>query len=289
MGEQTTRLGIACALAVSVAAGCTILTSLDGLSSGGDAGLRADGASEAAADAAVADAASPMEGGDAGGTDAGFCASSTDLEACEDFDTAPSAAFENVTGPASQTLDTATSASAPRSLRIETSALVAGKSTFAYRRASAAVTPSTRRITSLLALSVDQAGTGGLIASDIRLVDGAGSLEVHLVVSELEANIEELRARGGPAVFAYHKLSKPVPTGRFVRVQLDVELDNAAVWTVTVLLDGETVLSHVPLTLWNTTGAFTARAGSGVVYIQGPATPWNIHVDDIGLNVEPKP
>lgn len=87
---------------------------------------------------------------------------------------------------------------------------------------------------------------------------------------------------GNDYCYEGHRLSRPIPTGKWTRVRVDVIADGGA-RRLRASLDGESVLD-VALVCW--TGFIAGRLTyyTGAAYLRGPAAPWRFRIDSITVD-----
>lgn len=267
---------LAPAAALSIAA-CS-LTALDGFSGGGEGALDAsDDGGPAAADVVVA-ADAGSEGGDEGG--APFCATRPGAAVCEDWDvgdpllrwtkevTGTGGSAEIVDGPVR---------SAPRALRATVGTSNTSRGSFLRRSLPGSVTHAKVGYS----LFVEQRPTSSEIETNIvifRLPDSS-TQEFYLAIDAGGASIVEQRS--GP-VNDYTALGDAIPTGRWVRVELDISFAGSRTFVLTI--DGVERLRR-PLVYAGTGGSPVLLAG--ISYAGPEVDRGSIVLDDYVFEVLP--
>jgi hypothetical protein len=278
------------AVAAVALCGCTLVTSLTGLSDGDAPSAPADASPEAVA---AGDTGTPSEAGadavEEAAVDAGpFCAR-VDATVCEDFEDPVAAGRWNLSfvGNAVHGIDGDASTSAPFSLFAGTTALADGANATSYRYIRLP-----RRVTSVayaFDLRIDRRAERALVVASASLEDtadgGSGfAYRAAITVGNLDDNIEESR-EGATNSYLDRELSPRIAIGKWTRVAVSVTRQPNASYRALVTLDGVAVVD-TPLTLWTGFSDGTPVISIGALYTSGPTSPWAIRVDSVTFDVK---
>jgi len=243
---------------------------------GGDGGSPPAPGEDSGADAPALDAGPDVK------VDAGppFCSAlSPAPKFCDDFDDGDLSDdwdFTNVILPSTLVLDTATFASAPASMHVQTKTLAAMQNGPAHLRRTIFATAVHPRL-SFSAFYASTSITSGAVAIaslDVSLshfftlylrdAPGDGTSDPAVVLEEID----------GSATIR-HVLPKAPPAGVWTRIGIDVDLVRGR---ATVSYGGEKVLDDEVVSM-NGGEEVTVRVGA--VYVFGPAAPFEAVIDDV--------
>lgn len=266
------RITPAVLVAGSLMAGCSLLTSLDGFSGGGDApGLLPDGG-----DAATEGAASPDAAADGGAPGCPL------LGTCLDFDGVdPLSGWEVVADPGAATeVSGDRFVSAPKALRTSAGTKSAPRVAFVSRNLAATVAHA--RLS--YALYIEKAPAAGEIELCIlRFTGGGQRSEFYVGVAKAETNAVEqvVPGSGGGIDSEYHVVPSNLTAGEWHRVVLEVTLTGAR--RLVLSIDGAVAVSE-PLR-WAVPGVVSLHAG--ITYASEATSDATVWIDD--LVFEPLP
>jgi hypothetical protein len=266
-------------------AACSLFTGLDGFSdppTGASEGGTDSSANETGTiDAAPAsDSAAPIDAG----ADARFCFGKT-AALCQDFDDDDPLAGWTQVSDVGTTLDVVTAGwlSPPRALRAGVATYAEYRSAYASRSLSNLGDVIHARLS--YALYVEARPTMGEIEiGNLRFTcGGTCRSDFYIAVNGTDADLAEqaFPADGGPGDSNYHPLGAKIPTGKWLRLSLEVTLKGTREMVLTV--DGAEVLREP--TFLVTPGV--PVVGAGVTYASKATTAASVVVDDVLFEVLP--
>lgn len=283
------------AIGLSVAA-CNALTGASELSvgDGADIGLPGDrsGGDDAgpsgSGDATTSDGSGgpskdastdAIVGDDSGGGT--FCSALSNAAFCTDFDQGALVGWgKSVTNGASVDLTSMGALSSPNALRASSGTNTSTNRIAYYSRKIGNVDVAHARLS--YALFIEQRPTFGEIEINGLVFEAPDASEFYLAVDDKGANIvEQLTKTGSNASSTYHSIGSAIPTGKWMRVTLEVTLTGTRVLVLKV--DGTEVM-NTPLTM---TGPGIPTLRGGLTWAGMDSSTASFLVDDVAFEILP--
>lgn len=226
----------------------------------------ADAAADAAADAHV-----------------GFCASQSGLVFCDDFDEGNGTAQWDFPQQSMGTIavDNADSVSAPSSFVAQTISLAN------MQQASASIQktnfPSYQHVVAKFSLHIVNAGTSDAVLCGLIFDDGAELHEIELVAraGPGTAYVEDANTPSGMnPTFQSYDTTRVLPADGWHDITIDYTSGASA--NLVVMVDSTAFLDQAPI--YTTGGQF--KLVVGMVFINGPATPWTVRFDNVTVSAQ---
>lgn len=281
------RVLFAVASASTIAA-CSLFSGLEGYS-GGEGGSGPDGSADTSSDTSTgANDGALDSGGDGTASDAGtdasrFCANKN-AAVCEDFDDDdPLIEWAKTVDPgASFALVTDRVFSAPRAVRAGLSLTNKSRGGFITRNLSGSGVVSHARLSYSL-LVEERPDTGEYELNILRFNCGAEcTSDFYVAISSTVAYaVEQKLGPDASPVSNYYELGAALPTGQWVRVEMEVVLTGTR--TMVVKVDGSKVLEQATTVV----GPGVANVHAGITYAASDVKNGSIVVDDVLFEIIP--
>lgn len=266
-------------LAATAGAGCSLFTSLSGLTGGADGldGATMEGGSDRDGDG-DADASNDA----APAVDAGRFCEQIDATFCEDWDDAVPGTRWQVGGSqnVADGFSTDASSSPPRSLWASTEPLI-GPSSEAFSNRGISFAQNVTQVAYAFDVLLEKRGAGdGLVVFAVDLHGGDGfDYATEVVLGDTSDGVQESKV-GPSTAYNTHRFSKQVPIGIWTRIAVTLTRLPTTAYHLTTKLAGDTVIDE-DLTLFTGSPGGSPAVTVGAAFLHGPSPPYALHLDNI--------